>query len=397
MDYLDDQLFAEFTNLPSLHFVKRLRDTHTQALKLKQDFLKNEVSPTFHYEIDQEEINECIKQIQAFQERIPALTENEFVAQIYQELVDELFLRANILRAMSTGDDASVTRISKDLTGAPSESAKQLQAEFKDMLLHAHRFTTPPREVDATLFTSMTRMLLDAYGMNDWQVELHDGLSTHILHGDPNRPGKVHIPSNLRITAKRAARLLTHEIEVHVLRTENGRKSPLRILGKRLDRYITTEEGVAIYYQQQVASKPPKHAPGFWNAWTNALTLEGTFVDTYRTIRDAKLELNNAIGRKNSQKNAEEIAWKLCIRSYRGITNTGAGNVGYMRDHIYRTGLHQVKEFCTKHPEKASMLFYGNAGLHHLDTLEKLKLPDPETPKMLSTEIVNTVLKEEKA
>ncbi len=52
--------------------------------------------------------------------------------------------------------------------------------------------------------------------------------------------------------------MLRHEIDCHVLRSENGKQQPFKIFNYGFPNYLETEEGYAIYMVNQLGIKTRK-------------------------------------------------------------------------------------------------------------------------------------------
>jgi len=239
----------------------------------------------------------------------------------------------------------------------------------------------------------MVSQVLEHYGMTMWEVEMRARSSVKISHRVFYNP-RIQIPKKLQISRARAARLLTHEIEVHALRTYNGMQKPLYLLWRGLDRYLPTDEGLAMYYQQQISSSERRHAPGFWDAWTTLLTQRGNFAETFETIASARTKLAEAMGASTPEATGKDAAWRLCVRAYRGIRDPSKRGVGFLRDHVYRSGFNMIERAVEEGgSEILQRLFVGKVGLHHLDKLERLHITRGRTPDLISPQIVKKVMR----
>lgn len=387
---LDRAFFAELLKLPSFPFYRLVRQDEQHAKKQRRAWFLHGTTPVFSYpEAQQFDVMGYLKEIEACATRLP---ENPvWIRTLYEHKLDELRMRAALVLAISHGDDQTVTHLSQKLFGHPRQDVQELEREFRCMLEHAQAFYHHTECINAQQFEKMVRAVLDHYRIDGWKVTFSPRPSMKITRGRRARKPVIAIPSHMQISRARAARLLTHEIEVHALRTQNGRRSPLEILHVGLNRYVRTDEGLAIYYQQQLRKEEPWHAPGFWDAWACALTQEGTFADTFATIAQARSQLAAATGEKHPNTIGRDAAWRLCKRVYRGITKTDTYGVGFLRDHLYRSGLLDVREAIDVHGESIlPKLFMGNIGLEHLTSLDSIDTRHIQLPTLVSKNIVKT-------
>jgi hypothetical protein len=157
----------------------------------------------------------------------------------------------------------------------------------------------------------------------------------------------------------------------------NALNGPLHILRRGLTGYATTEEGLALYCQQHHSGHAWKRSPGFWNAYACALAQETGFATTYQELK--------------AQRGPKE-AWRLCLRVYRGITDTSQSGVGFFRDQIYRAGYEEIKKAIAHDDQLFPKLFAGHFGLADLAALEQLEIPWGRQPDFIAEQIVSQVI-----
>lgn len=389
---MDNELFERLQSLPVLPFHRAIRQDEKTLAKKREAFFSSSIIPSFSYprahEID---TRNFLRALQDYEYWLEKHDTHPVIKHLYRKKVKELRTRAWLMRAICRQDDQLITELSKDLFGPIRQSPESLAKEFNKMLSNADRFTPKEKVVDADQFMKLARKTLDHYGMTNWRLELTDAASISIGHGFRASDPVIRIPKTLHVSKARAARLLTHEIEVHALRTHNGYQSPIHLLARGLDRYVQTEEGLATYFQEKLSDKPRKHAPGFWDAWTISLTQIMGFEDVFETIAQAKAQLNRAIGYSRPRAKAEDSAWRLCVRTYRAISNPSQPGVGFWRDHIYRSGNQLIHEVAKKYPDSIEKLFVGNIGIQHLPDIAELELPQPKTPELISKDLVSKI------
>lgn len=287
-----------------------------------------------------------------------------------------------MILAIQRGDDLEVTRLAKVIFGTPKFDIDELLAErvskkTKRGFVHKLR-------VDAQMLATMTRTMLDHYGLTNWRVKVAKRLTVQIGHGKRGLSPMVRIPRKLLISKQRAVRLLTHEIEVHALRTANGAASKLHLLERGCAGYIQTDEGLAMYYQEiMLADETPKTIQaGWWEAYTVALTEQYDFAGVYNKL----CKLTSA-----------DKAWRLCLRAYRGITKPTTAGLGFYRDHVYRTGFMAVQAaHRTGGMKFLEKVFAGNVQSDDLPALDELGIKGGRQPEMVAKRIVNEELRRQK-
>lgn len=387
MRYIDDALFAELDALPALPFARLVRQDLAALAKSRDAFFTSGELPRFTYaKADAFDVNGYVTILADFKQRVTQANAPEEVQRLYEAKIDELTARAHLIAAIQNRNDERVTELARSLFNHPIQSAHDLEREFEHILGKAHVFHRHQAKVDAAAFAEMTRRLLAAYRMDEWNIRLTKRSSVSIGRA------VVRIPRHLAISRARAARLLTHEVEVHALRTVNGERSPLHLLGRGLANYTPTEEGLAVYFQNKLRSQDTTD-PGFWDAWAAALTQEQGFKEVFWSLCSARNKLNVALGVENPEEHAKDAAWRLCVRAYRGISHPGAPGLGFTRDHVYRSGLVTVRQALRKDPNVLPLLFAGHASVEHLPLLKALGCTG-ETPRLLSSAIVKEVMRE---
>ncbi len=389
-DYEAIKLLSSLTSNP---FQYRLRQDDEE--KMRKTFEKTGVSPLFSYKhANNLDADKYISELNVVKVKIENMHLDAIIKKWYLKKIDQLFLRAKIVEAVQMKDDETVCRLSKKIYGTPKFSANELKTEFETRLTAAKTAFIHSKPVDAKLFSKMIQKTLDYYKISEWDIEITSVDSIRIKHGIHEKRPRILVPSNLKISKTRASRLLTHEIEVHVLRTHNGLQSNIHLLARGLDAYTQTDEGLAMYYQSLLIPSKNGFKPGFWDAWSTTLALETNFLTTYNTLKNAREKLGIATDQIDVNKKAKKSAWRLCLRAYRGIHNTNKKGLAFTRGHVYRTGINQIQKLVDENgTEILARLFVGNINYEHLDDLKKIKAPIGKTPDLIGKKIVKSFFK----
>ncbi len=396
MEPLDAALYKTFQTLPAFPFANLVRQHRANARRSREEFLTNKTVPTFVYHrLDRFDEQGYLTILRSVHDRIASLPAPEDIRSLYLEKLAELDTRANIIRAMKRKDDAAVTALADHLFGPCAQTSTELADEFATLLarshsgeLHVHR-----DRVDAELFEKMIRAALDYYGLTSWSTRfVHRPNVTVSRGGSTDQSPTVKIPKTFLASRARAARVLTHEIEVHALRTANGETSPILLLGRGLAGYTATDEGLAVAMQQKIHGEESTD-PAFWEAWTAALSKEMDFTSCIETLRDARRKLNVALGIPNADRDAFDTAWRLCVRITRGLHHPNVIGLGFRRDHLYRSGLVQVRQAIDTYGESAILptLFAGHASIAHIPFLRSRNIIG-RVPDFIGKQIVRDVL-----
>lgn len=360
---------------------------------MRDAFFAHRTLPTFTYTLASAfDTQGYLRALTAVADRVETFPVAEIVRSLYREKIEELRTRCMLVQAMQRGDDATVTSLTDHLFGMPEQTARDIQAEFEGILSRSSTLHTHKARINAVTLTAMIRTILDHYGMTEWTVRETTRPSIAITRSAQRSTPTIKIPKTFSASRARAARVLTHEIEVHALRSHNGATSPLQLLGRGLANYISTDEGLAITLQRIGATKTTE--PGLWEAWTAALTLNHGFIDTFDTLVSARTKLNIALGHADASAKAQDSAWRLMVRASRGIHAPGTPGLGYRRDHIYRTGRIAIERTLEAHgvTDILPTLFAGHVGIHHIPALKTLGITG-RTPDMISAHVVQEVLR----
>lgn len=246
-------------------------------------------------------------------------------------------------QALVSGEPADMLRVTARIYGKPERGLVAVaQRLLRDLPAEPHPGYESTEEVAAAL-----RRELAHYGFDDWELSMSDGDYTVV------RPleRRVMLTPVGPVVAGTGRRLAVHEIGVHVLRSVNGRRQPLRLFAYGLPGYEATEEGLAGYGELVTntarARTLRKYAARVLAV--DSLFGQADFAETY--------ELLLSLGQ------VPEQAWESSLRAHRGG--------GCCKDHIYLEGLFEV----LGHVEAGGTLeplFVGKVGLRHIPLIERL-------------------------
>lgn len=377
---IDQEAFEILQQLPKLPFGKLVTPDPAGELSAEP--------PTFTYSLAQRfDVGKYRSALNEARHKIADLTMSQEVQKLYAKKLDELGLRADIVEAIQQGNDKNVTELAAQLYQYSAQNQlPAFEQEFNEHLaratrkeIHRHR-----DRVDARMFLLMARERLANYGIANWRVRLSRRPVVQTGHAKLSQSPILRIPKTLCVSKARAKRLLIHEIDVHVLRAHNGAQSPLLLLGRGLAGYANLEEGLAIYLQHINDKVSRQLRPGFWQSWTIALLQEHGWATTYTTLHKARLALYSATNETDAETKTKIAVENLLLRATRGITRPVAG-VFFARDHVYRTGYEEIKNFVEKNGLTAiEDLFVGKIGLEHLSVVKELNVKPAILPVVLS-------------
>ena len=382
---LDQELFNRFYKLPIFPFFRLIKPDINDTKLQKQDFLQNGKSPVFSYTKAMDfDIKNYLIELDKCHADILAIDAESWIRDLYIAKLLELKTRASIIQAIKFGDDDKVAIQAIELFGEHNCDKSELEKELSEMIGPKSNLKAKEKTVDAKQFSKNVQNVLDHYQMYNWEIKFTHRASVKLSRGRGKKTATIWIPKNFQSSNARAKRLLIHEIEVHALRTQNGINSPLHILNIGLDKYIETDEGLALYFQIKQGGQKKQFDPGFWGSYACALTHEYDFTETFKRLLDARIKIDKTVGRNVTKEEQENRIWKLCIRAYRGITNPNRPGLGTCKDHVYRAGLKKIRNIDIENTDIQKILFAGNVGLHHLNIVKHLDLSYVKIPELIS-------------
>lgn len=280
------------------------------------------------------------------------------------------------------------------------EIAEQLLKQLKQWHLFAEDFV-PPDEgmgqknvskklqqwrktpVSSQAVQRLYEQALETYGFTEWRVILspeRDGMALDLDLCE------LYLPTNDRFTVLTCAELLAEEIETHILRSASGKRSKLTLLSSGTQRFLPTDEGLAIIATQEMMEAHGLGQKSY--SWVTTLApgmAMGILTPphSFRSLYDffSKVFLANHLqsGRYETIREAEEAArydtFVRVSRTFRGIPDVDAVGVTNLKDRVYLQGFREVSEALAKAPRER--LFVGSIGTHDLADMEELHILQP--------------------
>ncbi len=267
----------------------------------------------------------------------------------YARLADEAIALVEFL------SDRSPSRLAEATTLAYGAPDARLVATAKEMLAEPPPPSEPPPTIDAHAAAASLRAGLESGGIESWRVAVDPLMNARMSVDSLRREVKVR--ADAMFEPRAIERLLVHEIGVHVRRAEHGSRQPLRLLGRGLPGYLATEEGLAVWSEQQA---------GLLDAGTlriyaarvvaaEAAMSEG-FVEVFRSIEAS-------VG--------DEAAFEIAARAKRGLLDPSRPG-GHTKDHVYLRGWLEVSGHLAAHPHDLRSLRSAKIGLSDLAWFESL-------------------------
>jgi len=272
------------------------------------------------------------------------------IGQLWKKKADEITRKIRLLEARGT--DEFMER-SIELYGAPD--ARLYGEALKEVTFMPKEFPSAGKLHNTKEAQKVFEKAIEDYGLKGWRVKIKDDLVSDAVAGKENT---IFIRNGAVFSADRLAGTIAHELETHAFTAMNGALQPYKIFQRGLADYLTTEEGLAVYNQEQTESSatikkywPASSVIGIKEA------MEGSFVDIYMKI----VELGFGA----------ERAWRVALKAKRGLTDTSKAGA-FTKDFVYYKGYKMILKF-VKEGGDLKDLYYGKTNIEDLDIVKKVK------------------------
>jgi tetratricopeptide (TPR) repeat protein len=210
------------------------------------------------------------------------------------------------------------------------------------------------------------------YAARNTRVE--PGLRHYILAGIPYSIGKL-------------VELVAHEWEGHVAPRVAGERSLLGLLGIGTGWSLTTEEGLGLFYEMELARRTGQRFDEA-KVWLGTLATglaagvlvpPQTFLSLYTFLADFLLLYRLIfLGMEDlevARAKASTVAQTRCLRTFRGVPNLSRPGVCYPKDAVYQRGLFRVYEAVATDRTVLDWLAAGVVALEQIADLQALAIP----------------------
>lgn len=314
----------------------------------KEKFFKNSnFSPQFTYKIPKLDFKVLHKELK----RIPLKIGHPLIP-IYQAKIDEL---ENKLKLIENIGKEKFAEYSEKLFGTVTEELYQeAKQELADTVIEKDESEVIPFKDTILLLKSALRKRK----LSHWKIFVSNETIAEI---QVNKSNSIILKDKTKFTENRLKSVITHEIDTHIYRLENGRLQPYRIFERGTANYLATEEGLAIYNQNRlnIPLGEKKKSP--------ALLVIAAYLGKQMSFE----ELFHAL--RNEYKLSKEQAWHLCIKVKRGVQDTSQ-QIVFTKDILYFVGNKSVERFFSHNPHlSVNDLYLGKISVRDFRTLQNLQ------------------------
>ena len=283
---------------------------------------------------------------------------NHELMPLYKKKVSEIDLKLNLLESLNSNEFGD---ISKKIFGGVSK-ALYLEA-LKFIQNHKIEFKKDESAIlDLKKTTEVLEKFLADSKLSHWSIKV---LEDSVADIQVTKKEAILLRKGATFQENRLKALLVHEIGTHVFRYENGKRQPLRILERGTAGHLQTEEGLAIYNQNQLGlDLGDKYLTPAYLVVATYMASKMSFEDLFHYLQ-ATFDLSN------------ELAWKLCLKTKRGLKNT-ATKTAFTKDVIYFAGNKEVEKYIQKGGSMKD-LYVGKIGIKDLPLIQKIEgLQEPK-------------------
>jgi len=207
------------------------------------------------------------------------------------------------------------------------------------------------------------------YAANHTRIE--PGLRHYILAGKPYSSSKLN-------------EQMAHEWGAHVSPRVAGELSALGLLGLGTGWSLTTEEGLGLFYEVELARRTGQRfdEAKIWlgtlatglaagvlvppQSFLSLYTFLADFLLLYRLVFLGNEEIEAA------QAKARNVAQTRCLRSFRAVTDLSQPGICYPKDAAYERGLFQIYDAVAQDPAVLDWLAAGVVAVEQIDDLKVL-------------------------
>lgn len=310
-------------------------------------FLANsEFSPRFFYK----DLDLDFGQMRNDLKKIPEI--NHALYPLYEGKIKEL---DNKLALLESRGSSEYSHFSQAVFGKVTRHLYQEALKF----IKQNEGTVLPDnspELDTKKSVEILKDFLAEHNLGHWQIKILDESVADI---QVTKRETILVKKGAKFSSNRLKALLVHEIGTHVFRYENGKMQPLQILGRGTANYLRTEEGLAVWNQNQLglALGDKFLTPGY------------QIVALYMAQKMGFHDLFNYL--KLTFDMSDELAWKLCVKSKRGYEDS-ASKGAFTKDALYFMGMREVDRFLDKGGE-ISDLYVGKISVPDLPLVQKIE------------------------
>ncbi len=307
-------------------------------------FAHKDYVPRFLYRAIELDIDRFRRELK----RLPTNIDHILVP-LFKNKIQELSYKLDLIEARETDHFSQASEV---LFGKVTQSLYREAVDF--IKKHAKILADTSLVVDAKGAAAVVENFCKKNKLGHWTVSI---INDSVADMQVSKKGKVLIRKDATFTENRLTALLVHEIGTHVFRFENGKRQKFRLFERGTAGYLETEEGLAIYNQNQLG------LPLGEKFLTPALLVVAIFLAKKMGFR----ELFEILQQTYSL--SDEVAWKLCVKAKRGTADQSKPG-SFTKDLAYFKGERAIEKFVENGGDIQS-LYIGKVTIADLKALKK--------------------------
>jgi tetratricopeptide (TPR) repeat protein/transcriptional regulator with XRE-family HTH domain len=244
------------------------------------------------------------------------------------------------------------------------------------------------RLISPTIAKQFFEAVLREYGFSGWSIQLDHATNNFRIEANVQT---LFLPAYKPLSLARVRELLGHELEFHVLRAEAGKASPLALLAEGTRNFLTIDEGMAVYYDQQTARTQnqvlDEASVMTWigtlatGLAAGVLSTPQTFLHLQRLLERLYL-LDRLLSKREGDlgkatATARRLALNRCLRTYRGVPDLTFAGICYAKDAVYLRGFLQLQQAVNEDLGVLDRLMVGKIAYRHLPDMEEFGITIP--------------------
>ncbi len=334
---IDNILFETDTKAKIVNYIKPIKIT-----KEKRKFLEDHsYIPKLKYKELKFNPDEEISRLENLN------FDDSVLGTIFKEKKEEILLKLDLIQNIGK---EKFTDISEKLYGKPSKE----EVENAKILLQNHKKSEISSEfLNFDEAKDLLENTLEKYKLSNWKVLLKRNMVTSCSA----KKNKILLLKKVDFSREKLEKLIAHEIETHILTSENGSKQPYKIFNYGMKDYLKTQEGLAIYNVEKKLLIPFNQ-----NYKIASLIYAMSLKDkTIKEIIDILIKEYNFTNKS---------AFGTALKVKRGVGDENAKGV-FTKDYLYYSGYKEIKNYVETGGDLKD-LYIGKINLKHIEKLKEL-------------------------
>ena len=198
------------------------------------------------------------------------------------------------------------------------------------------------------------QQFLEVKELKKWSIKFKKNMASDCVVG---KQGILFLREGIMISESRYQMLVAHEVETHIFTAENGALQPYHLFQRGTGNYLSTQEGLAIYNQENAVNElTEKH---FWNA-ALVILIHTAQTNSFRQVYEAAQKLGYS----------RDKAFQVALKTKRGLEDTSESGA-FTKDLVYFQGHNMIKHF-VEQGNDLKRLYIGKINLADLEKIETL-------------------------